>query len=575
MEFNEVNNSGLTNLLFQNKQTAANNASAVAGMGFADLLAAPETDSEVKASSVSKDEMTHRIDTKKPAERKENAKENKTDSRAEAAGKNKNDKNVKEKSPSGKESKASDIKSENIGTPASQTSPVEKAPAESSPVAEKSDAPAAVEGVESAPAAPESGAQKGAEVNIEDLPLTAYAIPLADLSQMESVLVYDASTGTFSQMSGAELASMLSAQGLEEAQFLPVIGQDNVFATMLPKAEKGISLEGMEIVAGMETVVPETETVVRQAVATPAKQQAQQSEKAEKNGFDEKLPVSEKVAEQSSVIADKLAAAQKVKVEVNVKEENFAQHSSKDLLANAVQVDEVAADAIQETALTQSTANKANPAQQNNTPQLNLTPAANVAPVIQAEAAAKAPVAAAAADVSSVTVSHAGVQGSEFVQAAKLEAANDDKTSFREVYKGLSRETVDQIKVNITKSAVKGVDKIAIQLKPEDLGNIEVKLQIGKDGKLQAHIISSRPETMEALQKEMGNLEKAFNDAGFQTDEGSLSFSFRENSGEGQNGREGLRDFIGGVFEKEAGNELVSGEAYASWDGKSALNIRV
>ena len=142
----------------------------------------------------------------------------------------------------------------------------------------------------------------------------------------------------------------------------------------------------------------------------------------------------------------------------------------------------------------------------------------------------------------------------------------------------MSKEVVEQVKVNITKSAVKGIDKIDISLKPEDLGHIEVKMQIGKDGKLQAHIISTRPETMEALQKEMQTLEKAFNDAGFQTDEGSLSFSFRDGNQANQNQERenGLRNFIGDIFEKEASNDLLP-EAFQNqtWDGTTGLNIRV
>ena len=159
---------------------------------------------------------------------------------------------------------------------------------------------------------------------------------------------------------------------------------------------------------------------------------------------------------------------------------------------------------------------------------------------------------------------------------AKASAANDSSsTSFRDVYKGMGKEVVDQIKVNITKSAVKGVDKIEIQLKPEDLGHIEVKMQIGKD---QAHIVASRPETAEILQKEIGNLQKAFNEAGFQTDEGSLSFSFRDDGQAGQNQeRNNLRNFIGDVLEQETAMDAAVGDLFAgtAWDGKNGLNIRV
>lgn len=175
-------------------------------------------------------------------------------------------------------------------------------------------------------------------------------------------------------------------------------------------------------------------------------------------------------------------------------------------------------------------------------------------------------------------ISQAGAVSGETFVSAKGNIANDDVQSFRDVYKGMGKEVVEQVKVNITKSAVKGVDTIEIQLKPEDLGKIEIKMQIGKDGKLQAHIISSRAETADILQKEMSNLQKAFNDAGFQADDGSLSFSFRDESQAGQErDRNNLRHFIGNVLEQENVLDAANGEMYtgASWNGKNGLNIRV
>ena len=103
-------------------------------------------------------------------------------------------------------------------------------------------------------------------------------------------------------------------------------------------------------------------------------------------------------------------------------------------------------------------------------------------------------------------------------------------------------------------------------------------MQIGKDGKLQAHIIASRPETAEILQKDMAGLQKAFNEAGFQTDEGSLSFSFRN---EGQSNQEqernNLRNFIGQALEQETVMDMAGNDTSynGNWNGASGLNIRV
>lgn len=154
----------------------------------------------------------------------------------------------------------------------------------------------------------------------------------------------------------------------------------------------------------------------------------------------------------------------------------------------------------------------------------------------------------------------------------RTDTAATDKTSFREVYKGMSQDVIEQVKVNITKSAVKGVDKIDIQLKPEGLGKVEVNLHINKEGKLQAHITSTRADSLETLQRDAASLEKALNDAGFNTDSGSLSFSLREDQNNQQNQKD-LRAFMGEALkvQEDAMTDLFP----EAWDGKSALNIRV
>ena len=71
---------------------------------------------------------------------------------------------------------------------------------------------------------------------------------------------------------------------------------------------------------------------------------------------------------------------------------------------------------------------------------------------------------------------------------------------------------------------------------------------------------------------------QAFNEAGFQTDEGSLSFSFRDDGQAGQNQeRNNLRNFIGDVLEQETAMDAAVGDLFAgtAWDGKNGLNIRV
>ena len=145
-----------------------------------------------------------------------------------------------------------------------------------------------------------------------------------------------------------------------------------------------------------------------------------------------------------------------------------------------------------------------------------------------------------------------------------------EKNTLRNIEnKGLTREIAEQIKVNITQSAIKGVDKIEIQLKPADLGQIEVKLQIGRDGRLHAHIVASNAETLDLLQKDLSSLKEAFNSAGYLAEDDSFSFGYR---GERQdNERQQLREFIGEVITHDVEEETAAND-YISADG---VNIRV
>jgi flagellar hook-length control protein FliK len=164
----------------------------------------------------------------------------------------------------------------------------------------------------------------------------------------------------------------------------------------------------------------------------------------------------------------------------------------------------------------------------------------------------------------------------EVVNTSRNEAfAKINETANRDAFKGMAKEVVEQIKVNITKSAVKGVDTIDIQLKPEDLGKVQIKMHIAKDGKVQAEIIASRAETADLLQKDASSLSKAFNEAGYDTDAKSFTFSFQdENQARGKEKDDaGLLKFIGDALEQEA--EAFAGNDNLEYDPVLGLNIRV
>ena len=89
----------------------------------------------------------------------------------------------------------------------------------------------------------------------------------------------------------------------------------------------------------------------------------------------------------------------------------------------------------------------------------------------------------------------------------------------------------NQVSVQISKAIKNGDSQIRLQLKPEDLGKVEVKLDITADGRAKALILVEKPETLDLLQRDLRTLDRALQDAGLKTDQNSLTFTLngREN----------------------------------------------
>ncbi len=85
----------------------------------------------------------------------------------------------------------------------------------------------------------------------------------------------------------------------------------------------------------------------------------------------------------------------------------------------------------------------------------------------------------------------------------------------------------DQVSVHIAKALKAGVDRITIQLRPASLGRIDVQLEVGHDGRVMAVVTADNKDTLDLLQRDARELERALRDAGLQADSGSLSFNLR------------------------------------------------
>jgi flagellar hook-length control protein FliK len=107
------------------------------------------------------------------------------------------------------------------------------------------------------------------------------------------------------------------------------------------------------------------------------------------------------------------------------------------------------------------------------------------------------------------------------------------------------QQIIDQIKVSITRAAKAGLDKVTIRLRPEDLGRIDVKLEMSEDHKVRVTVTADNKDTLALLQSDSRALERTLNDAGLRTDSNNLHFSLRgdsdaQHAGDGKgNGKNG------------------------------------
>ncbi|MBR1948708.1 MAG: flagellar hook-length control protein FliK [Alphaproteobacteria bacterium] len=338
----------------------------------------------------------------------------------------------------------------------------------------------------------------------------------------------------------------------------------DVFADVLLK-EGVVSSEGLMLVSETADEFVEVEKV---------KQDIAQVQKISEEAL---VPVSEEEAvimEQEKYFDEKIISNKKVKIEVSVSEEKIADPIVKDVLKNRFEIDSLF-QSVENEAETILTDSEVLPVNADMNDETNIMPELKNSIYGDVKVVQEASKPAVISDSSVVAVSGKEVVA-EVVNVSRNEAfAKINEATSRDNFKGIAKEVVEQIKVNITKSAVKGVDTIDIQLKPEDLGKIQIKMHIAKDGKVQAEIIASRAETADMLQKDASSLSKAFNDAGYDTDAKSFTSSFQnENQAKGQEKDDsGLLKFIGDTLEQEAEN--IAGNDNVGYDPVLGLNIRV
>ena len=95
--------------------------------------------------------------------------------------------------------------------------------------------------------------------------------------------------------------------------------------------------------------------------------------------------------------------------------------------------------------------------------------------------------------------------------------------------------------VEIAAQARAGKSRFEIRLDPPELGRIDVRLDMDKDGNVTSRMIVERAETLDLLRRDAQQLERALNQAGLKTADNAMQFQLRD-QGFAQNGGDNSRN---------------------------------
>jgi hypothetical protein len=138
------------------------------------------------------------------------------------------------------------------------------------------------------------------------------------------------------------------------------------------------------------------------------------------------------------------------------------------------------------------------------------------------------------------TTTNGGPQQTQLAQQAQDAQANQKPA--------LGSSVVDQISVKISKALQAGNDKISIQLKPAELGRVDVKMELTHDGRIMAVVTADSKDTLDLLRRDSNDLQKALENAGLQMNSGDMTFNLRGEENEMANN--GNQNSDGGANEQ-------------------------
>ena len=136
---------------------------------------------------------------------------------------------------------------------------------------------------------------------------------------------------------------------------------------------------------------------------------------------------------------------------------------------------------------------------------------------------------------------------------------------------------VQAIAAEITANVQIGRSRFEIRLDPPELGRIDVRLDVDRQGNVTSHLIVEKASTLDFLRRDAQQLERALQDAGLKTSDNSLQFSLRDQ--QQQSDRQAEREPPAQrllVADEETTAAEAAGRTYGRMIGlRGGLDIRV
>ncbi|MBR0989803.1 flagellar hook-length control protein FliK [Bradyrhizobium japonicum] len=192
------------------------------------------------------------------------------------------------------------------------------------------------------------------------------------------------------------------------------------------------------------------------------------------------------------------------------------------------------------------------------------------------------------------TLPHAGAQGAVAPTETSAQAASAIQAPLTNTTSTASASTatltataasatavpVNGIPIEIAAAFRSGKSRFDISLDPAELGRIDVRINVDRNGNVTSHLTVEKPETLQLLRQDAPQLQRALDDAGLKSGSNGLSFSLRDQNSSGQN--TGQNNDNGGnarrliISEDDTAAAAPVGRGYGRMYGPSSgVDIRV